>query len=489
MTNRVVKLPDIGEGVAEAEVTAWHVKVGDLIREDQPLADVMTDKATVEIPSPVSGTVVALGVEAGQMLAVGGELVRLELPVPADAATSAKAGGDRPEPGVEVAPDVEAAGTVEAGKSASELQPGPDGLEPAQPAPVRGTEERPQTASRTTQGGGASFATLALRAPQDDERGGSQKRAVTRTTPVALGPPRTPGEKPIASPAVRGRAREAGIDLRQVRGTGPAGRITHDDLDAFAQSGGEAATASSASGRIANTAVDEVKVIGMRRRIAQKMAESKRRAAHFSYVDEVDVTALEELRAALNKRWGDTRPKLTLIPFLVAALVKALPDFPQINALYDDDAEIVQRHGGVHVGIATQTPNGLMVPVVRHAEARSVWDVATEVKRLADAARAGLAQREELVGSTITITSLGALGGLVTTPVLNRPEVAIIGVNKQVMRPVWQGEGKSGHFVPRLTMNISASFDHRIVDGYDAALFVQALRSLLETPATLFMEP
>jgi 2-oxoisovalerate dehydrogenase E2 component (dihydrolipoyl transacylase) len=297
-----------------------------------------------------------------------------------------------------------------------------------------------------------------------------------------IGPRRAPGEKPIASPAVRRRAQEAGVDLRQVRGTGPAGRITHEDLDAFLR-GGEP-DMSTGRMRIANNAIEEVKVIGLRRRIAQKMADAKRRAAHFSYVEEIDVTALDELRAALNKRADGARPKLTFMPFLIRALVQALPDFPQMNALYDDEAEVVRRHGGVHVGIATQTPSGLMVPVVRHAEARDLWDIAAEVKRLADSARSGLAQRDELSGSTITITSLGPLGGIVTTPVLNRPEVAIIGVNKQVVRPVW----KDNAFVPRLMMNLSSSFDHRVVDGYDAARFIQAVKGLLETPAMIFVD-
>lgn len=287
---------------------------------------------------------------------------------------------------------------------------------------------------------------------------------------------------------MRRRALEAGIDLRQVRGTGPAGRIGHEDVDAYLSAGDEPATAAPASGRQPNTAVEEIKVIGLRRRIAQKMADATRRIAHFSYVEEVDVTALEELRAALNARHAATRPKLTLIPFLVQALVRTLPGFPQMNALYDDDAEVIHRHAGVHVGIATQTPNGLMVPVLRHAEARDLWDVAAEVKRLADAARGGIAARDELTGSTITITSLGALGGIVSTPVINRPEVAIIGVNKQAMRPVWQGAANGGAFAPRLVMNLSSSFDHRVVDGYDAAMFVQALRALIETPALLFMD-
>lgn len=459
MAFRSVKLPDIGEGVAEAEVVAWHVKVGDAVREDQPLADVMTDKATVEIPSPVHGTVAALGVEAGQMLAVGGELVRIDL--------GGEAAAPEPDPAPEpnVAADVEAAQNAEAGLPVSELEPAADGLEPRPPQPA--VESKPAAPAKVT----------------------TPLAAKTQATPsrAASGPPRPAGEKPIASPAVRRRALEAGIDLRQVRGTGPAGRIGHEDLEAYVSAGQEPATAAPV-GRQPNTAVEEIKVIGLRRRIAQKMADATRKIAHFSYVEEIDVTALEELRAALNARHAATRPKLTLIPFLVQALVRTIPDFPQMNALYDDDAEVIHRHAGVHVGIATQTPNGLMVPVLRHAEARDLWDSAAEVKRLADAARGGIAARDELTGSTITITSLGALGGIVSTPVINRPEVAIIGVNKQAMRPVWQGGANGGAFAPRLVMNLSSSFDHRVVDGYDAAMFVQAIRALIETPALLFMD-
>lgn len=455
---RIVKLPDIGEGVAEAEVSAWHVKVGDVVREDQPLADVMTDKATVEIPSPVSGTVAALGAEAGQMLAVGAELVRLEVEG-GDAAPAAA-----PETGVAVAPEVAKAQDAAAGQPAAALVPAADGLEPAQPAPAPRSAVAPK--------------------PAGPARPAPAKPPVPRPAAAhSSGPPRPAGEKPVASPAVRRRALEAGIDLRQVRGTGPAGRVSHDDLDAYLDAPPEDA-APAPAGRAPRTGVEEIKVIGLRRRIAQRMADAKRRVAHFSYVEEVDVTAVEELRAALNQRHGASRPKLTLIPFLVQALVRALPDFPQMNAHYDDEAEVIHRHAGIHVGIATQTPSGLMVPVLRHAETRDVWNSAAEVRRLAEAARNGLAARDELSGSTITITSLGALGGIVTTPVINRPEVAIIGVNKQVMRPVWRDNA----FVPRLTMNLSASFDHRVVDGYDAALFVQALKGLLETPATLFME-
>jgi 2-oxoisovalerate dehydrogenase E2 component (dihydrolipoyl transacylase) len=425
---RIIKLPDVGEGVAEAELVEWHVEVGQSVLEDQLLAAVMTDKATVEIPSPVAGTVVALGAEVGGVVAVGAELVRLEV-----------AGEGNEEV---VAAPREAA--VPAERPAAPMTK----AAPASPAPT-------EPATPTMPSAPAS------RAP--------------------IGPPRPPGEKPLASPAVRRRARDAGVDLRQVRGTGPAGRIGHDDLDAFLRGTSKAVVSTA---RAANTDVETVKIIGLRRRIAQKMAESKRRVAHFSYVEEVDVTALEELRATLNAENRPDRPRLTLMPFLMKALVKAVADFPEMNALYDDEAETLERHGGVHIGIATQTPAGLMVPVVRHCEARGLWDCAAEVLRLAEAAREGRATRGELSGSTITITSLAALGGIVTTPVINRPEVAIIGVNKQVIRPVWQ----SGQFVPRTMMNLSSSFDHRVIDGYVAARFVQRIKGLIESPATIFME-
>ena len=430
MGTRIIKLPDVGEGVAEAEIVEWHVEVGQSVLEDQLLAAVMTDKATVEIPSPVAGTVVALGAEVGNVLAVGAELVRLEV------------SGEGNEE-VAAAPREAAATQAPAAK-------------PAAPQPAAAPASVPQSAAASS----------------------GPPPPVTR---APIGPPRPPGEKPIASPAVRRRAREAGVDLRQVRGTGPAGRVGHDDLDAFLRG---APKAGISAARAANTEVETVKIIGLRRRIAQKMAESKRRVAHFSYVEEVDVTALEALRATLNAENRSDRPRLTLMPFLIKALVKAVADFPEMNALYDDEAETLERHGGVHIAIATQTPSGLMVPVVRHCETLSLWDCAAEVQRLAEAAREGRATRAELAGSTITITSLGALGGIVTTPVINRPEVAIIGPNKQVVRPVWQGE----QFVPRTMMNLSSSFDHRVIDGYVAAQFVQRIKGLLEAPATLFIE-
>jgi 2-oxoisovalerate dehydrogenase E2 component (dihydrolipoyl transacylase) len=436
---RSIKMPDVGEGVAEAEIVEWSVKVGDPVREDQVVAAVMTDKATVEIPTPVAGVVLALGGAVGDVLAVGSELIRIEAPGLPDstlpAAPKAARSPSSPTVPVPIAPPAVAPLLAEA----------------ASPAAARPAETRP------TQG------VAPVRAP-------------------ASGPPRRMGEKPLASPAVRKRSREAGVDLRFVHGSGPAGRIMHDDVDAYIAGPSEALAKN--LGKQANTAVETIKVVGMRRRIAQNMAESSRRVAHFSYVEEVDVTALEELRAALNAHATAERPKLTMLPFLMLAVVRAVGEFPQINAHYDDDNDLIQRYGAVHIGIATQTPVGLIVPVVRHAETLGLHGCAGEMRRVSEAARQGAASREELSGSTITLTSLGALGGIASTPVINRPEVAIVGVNKIVVRPVW----RDGGFVPRKTMNLSSSFDHRVVDGYDAATFIQRVRGLLEAPATLFIE-
>ncbi|MDR7225403.1 dihydrolipoamide acetyltransferase family protein [Aminobacter aminovorans] len=431
MGEHVIKLPDVGEGVAEAELVEWHVKIGDLVREDAVLAAVMTDKATVEIPSPVDGEIVWLGAEIGDTVPVGSPIVRI------------KVAGDGPataEPVVESKPEAKA---PEAAKAA--------------PEPANKEEEKAPAAK-------LAATTAAL-------------KPVARAT---TGLPRPEGERPLASPAVRLRAREAGIDLRQVPGTGPAGRVTHEDLDAFAARGAAVVVA----GLQEKTGVEEIKVIGLRRRIAEKMALAKSRIPHITYVEEVDVTALEELRAKLNASKKPERAKLTILPFLMRALVKAVGEQPQLNAIYDDDAGIIQRHAGVHIGMAAQTPGGLMVPVVKHAEARDLWDCAAEVNRLADAAKAGTATREELTGSTITITSLGAMGGVATTPVINYPEVAIVGVNKIMIRPMWDGT----QFVPRKMMNLSSSFDHRVIDGWDAAVFVQRLKALLEAPAMIFVE-
>ncbi len=420
----VIKLPDVGEGIAEAEVVEWNVKVGDLVQEDDPLVSVMTDKATVELPSPVSGKVLWLGALVGDVLAIGSELVRLE---------------------------VEGEGNAGGAEPAAEPPVVPEGLPPA-----AGAEQAPEPVTE---------------APP-------KPAPPRRAPPAALA--RAQGEKPIAAPSVRGRARSMGVDLRLVHGSGPAGRITHDDLDDFAVRGGGPAP----RGLFADHSVEEIRVIGLRRRIAQKMQEAKRRIPHFSYVEEVDVTELEALRTRLNAMRREDQPRLTLLPFLVRALVKALRDYPMMNARYDDDAEIIYRYGGVHLGIAAQTPQGLMVPVLRHAESVDLWDGAAEIQRLAEAARAGRAKAEELKGSTISISSLGALGGIVSTPVINAPEVAIIGVNKIAVRPVYD----QGTWLPRKIMNLSSSFDHRVIDGAHAAEFVQRLKALLEHPALLTMD-
>ncbi|MCK8669223.1 2-oxo acid dehydrogenase subunit E2 [Pseudomonas azerbaijanoccidens] len=423
MGTHVIKMPDIGEGIAEVELSVWHVKVGDMVVEDQVLADVMTDKAMVDIPSPVHGKVIALGGQPGEVMAVGSVLISIE---------------------------VEGVGNVK-----ESAQPAP-----VKEAPVAAPKVEPVVASKP----------VAAAAP---------KAAVCQGPMVA----READERPLASPAVRKHALDLGIQLRLVRGTGPAGRVLHEDLDAYLAQG-QSNASSISSAYTQRTDEEQIPVIGMRRKIAQRMQDATQRAAHFSYVEEIDVTAVEELRAHLNEKHGATRGKLTLLPFLVRAMVVALRDFPQINARYDDEAQVITRLGAVHVGIATQADIGLMVPVVRHAEARSLWDSASEIARLATAARNGKASRDELSGSTITLTSLGALGGIVSTPVLNLPEVAIVGVNKIVERPMVI----KGQVVIRKMMNLSSSFDHRVVDGMDAALFIQAIRGLLEQPATLFVE-
>ncbi|KLK92433.1 branched-chain alpha-keto acid dehydrogenase subunit E2 [Microvirga vignae] len=437
MGEHVIKMPDVGEGIAEAELVEWHVKVGDLVREDTLLAAVMTDKATVEIPSPVEGEVLWLGAEIGDVVAIGSPLIRLKVEGEGSVASSA--------------PIEEKKDKVPAQVAASK----PVAVEPpAEP--------------------GAPIRLMTPRTP-----GEAARNHAPRMPRPALA--RAEGERPIASPAVRLRAREAGIDLRQVPGTGPGGRITHDDLDAFFAHGPQGARE---PGLMPKTSVEQIKVVGLRRKIAERMAISKSRIPHITYVEEVDVTTLEDLRSALNANKRSDRPKLTILPFLMRAMVRAIAEHPHLNALYDDEAGIVHQHAGVHIGIATQTASGLVVPVVRHAEALDLWGCAAELNRLAEAAKSGTATREDLSGSTITITSLGAMGGIVTTPVINHPEVAIIGVNKIVVRPVWNGSD----FTPRKMMNLSSSFDHRVVDGWDAAVFVQRIKTLLETPAMIFVE-
>lgn len=434
MGNYLITMPDVGEGIAEVEIVEWNVNVCDTVEEDDVLCAVMTDKVTVEIPSPVDGTVTWIGCGAGDVMAVGADLMRLDVEGEGNADADAAAPAPAIEPASE--PNVEAS-------------------EPVKPEPAAVVE--------------APAAPAAPIAPV--------------AAPQPAGAPRPEGEKPIASPAVRQRARSAGIDLRQVRGTGPADRITHEDLDAFI-AGQSAPISRAAGGAVANTDVEEIKIIGLRRRIAAIMQDTMQRIPHFTYVEEVDVTELEKLRQKLNGQRREDQPKLTMLPFIMKAMVKALKAYPEMNARFDDEAQVVHRYGGAHIGIATQTDNGLLVPVVRHAEALDLWQSAREVKRLSEAARFGKANREEMSGSTITITSLGPMGGIVTTPVINSPEVAIIGVNKIAKRPVWQ----DGGFVPRDIMNLSSSFDHRLIDGWGATQFVQHVKSLLESPATLFLE-
>jgi len=429
----IIKMPDIGEGIAQVELVAWHVKPGDSVAEDQVLADVMTDKATVEIPSPVAGTVTALGGEVGQQMPVGAELIRLE---------------------------VEGAGNLKGATPAAATAAAASAAPPA-PAVAAPPRAEPVALAREA----APAARTAARRPPE--------------------PTRAPGDKPIASPAVRRRAWELGIELQYVHGGGPAGRIRQEDLDVYLAARGQVAPLRASAAYAERTDEEAIPVIGLRRKIAQKMQEAKRRIPHFTYVEECDVTELEALRGKLNERHAGQRPKLTLLPFIARALVLAVRDFPQMNARYDDDGGVVTRSGAVHLGIATQTEPGLMVPVLRHAETLDLWSCATALTRLADAARSGKAAREELSGSTITITSLGPLGGIVTTPVINHPEVAIVGINRIVARPVI----REGAVVARQMMNLSCSFDHRVVDGMHAAQFVQAVRALLETPALLFVEP
>jgi 2-oxoisovalerate dehydrogenase E2 component (dihydrolipoyl transacylase) len=393
MGQYLFRLPDIGEGVAEAEIVAWHIKPGDHVREDQPLLDVMTDKATVDMTSPVDGTVVALHGDVGGMAPVGSVLVEM------DVAGEAQAAGNPTEKDV-----------------------------------------------------------------IENARAGEVK-----AVPVAAINP-----DPTASPATRRRAMEWGIRLEDVPGTGPHGRILVEDLERIR------GTTKAAAPR---TGSEKIKVTGLRRRIADKMQESKRQIPHFTYVEEFDLTELEGLRHALNDSRGD-RTKLTLLPFFMRALVRLVPDFPNINSHYHEAEGELERFAAIHIGIAAQTSNGLMVPVVRHAESRGLWDCASELARVTSAARDGKASREELSGSTITLTSLGPLGGIAATPIINHPEVAIIGPNKLVERPVIDG----AFIARRKVMNLSASFDHRIIDGYDAARFVQRLKRLLEHPALLFLE-
>ena len=420
------KLPDIGEGVVEGEVVEWMVSVGDTVKEDDPILSVMTDKATVEIPSPVDGKVTKIIGEPGDILPVG-----------------------------EVCIEFEVDGAGNASSSTDEAEPTPEPV--AEPAPVK-DEVKPEP--------------VAEKAPEP----------VAAPAPVA----RAAGTKALASPAVRQRAREANIDLQIVAGSGPGGRISHADLDRHIAGGASGASSFApvgASVKTKLTGTEEVKVIGLRRKIADSMMSSYSTIAHFSYFEEVDITALEELRQHLNSTRPEGAPKLTYLPFIMQALVKALKESPECNALYDDEANLVTRHQAIHLGIATQTDRGLYVPVVKHVEAMDIWQSASEMVRVTSATRDGKATADELSGSTFTITSLGRLGGLGATPIINKPEVGILGVHNAKERAVV----RNGQIVVRRMMNLSSSWDHRVVDGHDGATLVQKVKTLLENPATIFM--
>ncbi len=437
MGRYVVKMPDIGEGMTQAEIVAWHVAPGQVIREEDPLVEIMTDKATVELPAPVAGTVIAVHGKPGDRRPVGSEL--LELEVTGEGNVTATTPRAHPIPPPQAGEGVAAAPPA--------MQEAP-AIEPGSPPQVG-------------------------HSPPPASDGGM------RVTAPHTAASRRANGKPLASPAVRRRAWELDIPLQFVPGSGPGGRITREDLEAYRANG---AAPTEAAGPTLRDGVEEVPIVGLRRAIAEHLQQATRRIPHFSYIEEVDVTPLEDVRAQLNAQHAD-RDRLTLLPFLMRAIVKAVVDYPQVNARYDDEAGVLHRHNAVHIGIATQTPGWLLVPVVRHAETLDLWQSAAEVKRLSEAARQGKAAREELTGSTITITSLGALGGIAATPVINYPEVAIVGVNRIVERPV----ASNGQIAIRKMMNLSSSFDHRIVDGWEAASFIQRIRQLLEQPVLLFL--
>ncbi len=436
MSNRMFKLPDIGEGVVEGEVVQWHVSVGDIVAEDDDLVDVMTDKATVTIPSPHDGEITALHGGVGDMVAVGAVLIEFG------------GGGDSPpaKPAKKAAPE-----------------PAPETTPEPSPEPVAA----PAPAATTTPVAPPPVPAISAPAP----------------LPSVSTPAPSTGGKALASPAVRRRAREAGVDLSAVRGSGPAGRIRHADLDAFIAAGGMVQGAAPVAYSTRRTDVEEIKVVGLRRKIAEAMTLSKRHIPHFSYFEEIDVTELEELRQTLNATRSPEQPKLTYLPFIMLALSKLMPNHPECNAHYDEANGLVRRYGAINLGIATQTDRGLFVPVVKHTEAMDVWQAAAEMQRVSGAARNGTATLDDLTGSTFTITSLGRDGGLGATPIINHPEVAILGIHKARDMPV----ARKGDIVVRRIMNVSSSFDHRIVDGANGAALVQSLKRMLEHPAMIFM--
>ena len=431
MGDYVFKLPDIGEGVVEGEIVSWHVKIGDTIVEDAPIVDVMTDKATVTIPSPTSGVVKELSGEVGDMIAVGTALITFT-------------GGDNIEPAAEESAETKAVTEPEIKEVVEEtMEEVVEIVEKKSPPPP-------------------------INAPIKESTKTLKNSANSRV---------------LASPAVRRRAREAELDLKFVSGSGPAGRIRHADLDAYIAAGGAVTGAPPKSYSTKRTETNEIKVVGLRRKIAEQMVKSKFSIPHFSYFEEIDVTELEKLRKFLNSTKDESQPKLTYLPFIMMALAKIMPKHQECNAHYDEENNIVTQHSAVHLGIATQTDRGLFVPVVKHVEAMDIWQSASEMQRVSGSARNGTASLEDLSGSTFTITSLGRDGGLGATPIINHPEVSILGVHKAREMPVVQ----DGKIEIRRIMNVSSSFDHRIVDGANGAALIQSLKKLLEHPALIFM--
>ena len=443
MTVTVIRMPDIGEGIAEVEIVEWRVKVGDSVAEDQTLCDVMTDKAAVDVPSPVAGRVLELGGEVGQVMAVGSVLIRID------------SSGGSAEGTLDEAP-APAAASKPLPSPAAAPPPSPD--LPTPPPPAATTSE-PKTTGRV-----------------------SPLQAAART--LSASPSAPPGA--LAAPAVRERARTLGIDLSRLTGSGPDGRVVHADLDAAAarSTAGTRGLAVTPAAAAPTDGRREVKLIGLRRAIAQKMLQSKRSIPHFTYVEEIDVTEMVALREELNRQYALPRGELSPLALAIRAIVRAVADFPLVNGRFDDEAGVLTLHDAVHLGVATQTDSGLMVPVLRQAQTLNLWDCSEAIAQLAAKARAGKATRDELSGSTLTVTSLGKLGGIVSTPVINHPEVAIVGINRIVARPMV----RNGNVQVRQMMNLSSSFDHRVVDGAVAAGYIQRVRQLLETPATLFIE-
>lgn len=432
MAKYIFTLPDIGEGIAEAEIVQWHIALGDRIEEDQPVADMMTDKATVEMESPVSGKIIAIAGEEGDVIAIGSMLIEIEV--------AEGEGNQQIEEDIDnISDDLEDEALSSNDRENDVITPNVDDL----------ARENDRAAS-----------------PDEDKVQSGVNASEAKPAP-----------KVTASAAVRARAKSLGVDLAAVKAAGP--HVRHADLDAYLNYGAAQGYGASAPPR----ADEAIKVIGMRRKIAENMILSKRTIPHFTYVEEIDVTDLEAMRADLNENRGN-RPKLTILPLLIVAISKSVPDFPMINATYDDAAGVVTRHGGINMGIAAQTEAGLKVPVIHDAHGMNIWQLSNEIKTLSDSARDNSIAVQKLQGATLTITSLGPLGGIATTPVINKPEVAIIGPNKIIERPMII----NGEIEARKLMNLSISCDHRVVDGYDAASFVQALKKLLETPVLLFAD-